>query len=112
MQYSLNNYVDIQGQIQEEAIGAIAPPLKPTKVSFFTKILYNSEKNIPEIRPFCRPFFCHSSVVKYTSSLTAPKALYETCLSNFTEISPLTLLPGSAPLGVQPNPTSSWSEKS
>jgi len=34
MQYSLNNYVDIQGQIQEEAIGAIAPP-KTYESKFF-----------------------------------------------------------------------------
>jgi len=26
-------------------------------------ILYNSENNIRDIRPFCRPLFCHSSVV-------------------------------------------------
>jgi len=35
----------------------------------FTMILYNSENSIRDIRPFCRPLFCHSSVVKYTSSL-------------------------------------------
>ena len=35
------------------AIGAIAPlPLKPTKVNFFTIILYNSENSIRGIRPF------------------------------------------------------------
>jgi len=48
--------------------GAIAP-LKSTKRSYFTMILYNSENSIRDIRPFCRPLFCHSSVVKYTSSL-------------------------------------------
>ena len=48
-------------------IGALAP-LKPTKVTFFTMILNNSENSIRDIRPFYRPFFCHSSVVKYTSS--------------------------------------------
>jgi len=32
-------------------------------------IFYNSENSIRDIRPFCRPLFCHSSVVKYTSSL-------------------------------------------
>jgi len=39
--------------------------LKPTKV-IFTKILYKSENNIRNIKP---KLFCHSSVVKYTSSL-------------------------------------------
>jgi len=48
--------------------GAISP-LKPKKVTFFTMILYNSENNLCDSRPFCRPLFCHNSVVKYTSSL-------------------------------------------
>jgi len=29
-------------------------PLKPTKVTLFTMILYNSENSIRDIRPFCR----------------------------------------------------------
>jgi len=48
--------------------GAIAP-LKPTEATSFTIILYNSENSTRDIRPFCLPSFCHSSVVKYTSSL-------------------------------------------
>jgi len=48
--------------------GAIAP-LKPTKETFFTKILYNPENSIRDVRPFRHPLFCHSSVVKYTSCL-------------------------------------------
>ena len=48
--------------------GAI-PPVKPARVTVFTIILYNSENSIQDIRLFCRPLFCHSSVVKYTSSL-------------------------------------------
>jgi len=55
----------VQGRIQWGAVGAIAP-LKPTKVTFFTMILFNSENNIRDVRPFCRPLFCHSRVVKYT----------------------------------------------
>jgi len=43
--------------------------LKPTKVTLFTMILYNSENSIRDIRLFCRPLFCHSSFVKFTSSL-------------------------------------------
>jgi len=46
--------------------GAIAP-LKPTKVTLFTMILFNSENSTRDTRPFCRPLFCHSSVVKYLS---------------------------------------------
>jgi len=60
-------------------------PLKPTKVTLLNIILYNLENNIlkpipnisfgqcsiylfvRDMRPFCRPLFCHSSVVKYVS---------------------------------------------
>jgi len=59
------------------AIGAIAP-LKPKKATSFTMILYNSENSIRDIRPFCRPFFCHSSVVMYISSLLQKQSRYET----------------------------------
>jgi len=55
-----------QGRIQE---GGNRPPLKCTKVTFFTLILNNLENSIRNIWPFCRPLFCHKSVVKYTSSL-------------------------------------------
>jgi len=30
---------------------------------------YSSENSIRDLRPFCRPVFCHSRVVKYTSTL-------------------------------------------
>jgi len=46
-----------------------SPPLKLAKVTFFTMILHNSKNSIRDIRPFCRPLFCHSRVVKYASSL-------------------------------------------
>jgi len=48
--------------------GAIVP-LKPSKVTLFIMIFYYSENNIGDVRPFCRPLFCHSSVLKPTSSL-------------------------------------------
>jgi len=44
-------------------------PLKPTKLTFFTMILYNSINSIRNIRPFCRPLFGHSNVVKHISAL-------------------------------------------
>jgi len=47
----------------------VITPLKPTKVTLSTMILYNSENSIRDIKPFCSPLICHSSVVKYTSSL-------------------------------------------
>jgi len=43
-----------QGRIQREAIGAIAS-LKPTKVTFFTMILYNSESTIRDIKSIWTP---------------------------------------------------------
>jgi len=42
-------------------------PLKPTKVTLFIMILYNSENSIHNLRPCCRLLFCHSSIVMYTS---------------------------------------------
>jgi len=32
-------------------------------------IFFNSENSIRDVRPFCCALFCHSSVVKHTSSL-------------------------------------------
>ena len=52
-----------QGRIQGERLGW-SPPLKPTKVTLLAMILYYSENSIRDTRPFCRPLFCHSSVVK------------------------------------------------
>jgi len=34
-------------------------PLKPMEVTLFTMILYNSENNIRDWRPFCHPLFYH-----------------------------------------------------
>jgi len=60
-----------QGWIQGVDWGDRPPsPLKHTKVTLFTTIFYNSENSIRDIRSFCRPLFCHSSVVKYTWSLS------------------------------------------
>jgi len=47
---------------------ATAADRKPTEVTLLTMILYKSENSIRDIKPFCRPLFCHSHVVKYTSS--------------------------------------------
>jgi len=54
-----------QGRIQGGAIGVIVP-LKLEKVTLITMVLYNSENNIRNVRPFCCPLFCPSSFVKYT----------------------------------------------
>jgi len=53
-------------------------PLKPTKVTSFTTILYNLKNSIRDMKPFCRPLFCHSSVVDYTSSLLKQRSHYDT----------------------------------
>jgi len=44
-------------------------PLKPPKVTLFTMILFNSKNSIRDERPFYRPLFCYSNVVKDTTSL-------------------------------------------
>jgi len=46
-----------------------SPPLKPTKVTLFTMILYYSENSIRDIRLFRRLLFCLSCVIKYTPCL-------------------------------------------
>jgi len=56
-----------QGWIQGGDRPNRPPPLKPMKVTLLTMILYNSEKSIRDIKPFCRPLFCHNHVVKYTT---------------------------------------------
>jgi len=61
-----------------------SPPLKPTKESFFSVILYNSANSICDIRPM----FCHSKVMKYAFSLLQYRSCYETWLPNITEIGP------------------------
>ena len=55
-----------------------SPPLKPTTVSFFNIISYNSENNIRDIRPIFRPLFCHRRVVSIgcLSYPTAAKLLW------------------------------------
>jgi len=50
-------------------LGGDRPPPKTYKLTLFTIIVYNSENSIRNTRPFCRPLFCHSSVVKCTSYL-------------------------------------------
>jgi len=69
------------------AIGAITP-LKPMEVTLFTMIFYNSENNISDWKPFCRPLFCHSSVVQYTASLLQWWNRYETWPSNISWTAP------------------------
>ena len=57
-----------QGRIQGEQLRRQLP-LKLTKVTVFTMILYNSENSICDIKQFFRPLFRHSRVVKYFASL-------------------------------------------
>ena len=58
-----------QGRIQGSDWGDRTPPhVKPKKVTFCTMLLYNSENSIRYLKPFCRPIFCHSSVLKYNLS--------------------------------------------
>ena len=66
-----------------------SPHPEPSKVTLFTIIFCNSEKNIRDIRSLGRPLFCQSSVVEYSSSLVQSRGGYETWLPNITEIFPL-----------------------
>jgi len=75
------------------AIGAISPQT-PTNVTLFTMILHSSENSIGDTRLCCRLLFCHSSVVKYTSSLFA---VVNPQWDFITEIAPLNLLAVSTP---------------
>jgi len=50
-------------------VGQSPPQKNSTKVTFFNTILNNSENSIRDVRPFCRPLLCPSSVVTYASSL-------------------------------------------
>jgi len=74
-------------------IGAIAPR-KTEKVTFFAVIFYNSENNTRDTRTFCRPLFCRSCVVKYTSSVLQQWTRNKTQLPNITEIAPPPKLTG------------------
>jgi len=56
--------------------GRSSPP-KTCESIFFTMNLYNPENSIRDTRAFCRPLFCHNSVVKYTSSLLQLWSCYE-----------------------------------
>jgi len=68
--------------------------LKPTKVTPFTIIWYNSENNIRNARPFCRPLFCHSSVIHHFSYSSG--AVMRLDYRIFLKWTPLTVLAGSA----------------
>jgi len=87
-----------QRRIQGERLGRLAP-LKSYESKFIHHDFCNSENSIRNIRPFCRPLFCYSSVVKYNSSLLQKWSRHEFWLPNITEIAPfpLKLLAGSAP---------------
>jgi len=77
--------------------GGTIAPLKPTKVSLFTIIFYNSKNNIRDISLFCRPLFCHSSVEKYTSSILQQWTVMSVECQILLKSPPLNLLAGSAP---------------
>ena len=94
--YFFSGWTRLQGGSRGGAIGAIKP-LKPTKVSLFTMILYNSVNSIRD-RSFCQPLFCHDSFVKYTSSLLQEWTRNDAWSPSITEIAPVTLLAGSAPV--------------
>ena len=78
-------------QLASETINIYITPTRGGsrgEVIFFTRILYNSENNIRDKRPFCRRLFCHRSVVKHTPPLSQQRSRYESWLPNITETTP------------------------
>ena len=54
------------------------PPTTYGSITLFTMIFYNSNNNIRDIRLFCRPLFCHSSVCEvYPIPLTVAMPLWD-----------------------------------
>jgi len=73
--------------------GGISPP-KTYETNFIHHGITIRKNRFRDIRPFCRLLFCHSSVVKYTSSLLQWRNRYETPQPNITEIAPPPKLTG------------------
>ena len=70
----------------KQAMGR-SPPLKTEKVSLFAMILYNLEKNIRDIRPFCRTVWFFTAVLWSMLHLSdSSEAVNEPCLPIITEI--------------------------
>ena len=68
-----------------EAIGAIFPP-KTCGSNFIHNNFLQFQKQHLRYTPFCRPFFCHSSVEKHTLFLLLQwRSFYETWLRNINE---------------------------
>jgi len=54
--------------LSKKAIGAIVPPKTYESNFIHHGFVQFGKRSIHYLRPFCRPLFCHSSVVMYTSS--------------------------------------------
>jgi len=96
----INSCLALYGMLEEVRIewGRLGrSSLKPMKVTFSTTIIYNSENNIRDIRSFFRPIFCHSSVVKYASTLLQNKPVMRLDCQIVLKSPPLRLLAVSAP---------------
>jgi len=61
-------------------------PATTCEGNFIHQNFCNLENNIRDIRPFCRPLFCHSSVVKYSSFLLQKRSRYETWLYHWNRL--------------------------
>jgi len=84
----------------------LSPWLNLQKQRFFTMILFKSENSIRNIRPFCRPMFCHSSVVNLWSilhlSYSSERIMWLDC-QILLKSPPLKLLAGPAPISRSSN---------
>ena len=78
--------------------GCDRPPLKPTKVTLFTMILYYSEKSVRAIRPFCRPYFVTAVLWTILHLSCSSEPVMRLDYQILQKSTPLTLLTGP-PLG-------------
>jgi len=80
-----------------EAIRGAVAPLKPTKVTLFTVILYDSEYNIRHTMPFCRHCFVTAVLRSILHLSHSSKAVMRIDSQTLLKSLPLTLLAGPAP---------------
>ena len=78
-----------------QCVCRLIAPVKPTKVTFFTMILYNSENSIRDIRPFCSQLLCHSSLWDLLHLSYSREPVMTLDYQILLKSPPLTLLAGS-----------------
>jgi len=96
-QTHVNFNTDIQARWDSGGSSRGIAPLKPTTETLFIMILYNSENNIRDVKPFCRPLFCHSNVWSILHLSYSSEAVVRLDHQRLLKSPPLATLAGSAP---------------